>query len=157
MGVRTIGDLSQQDVQLLIGKFGRSAIPLHQLACGFDGSGVSENQETKSISRETTFESDTDDVGVIVSTLDTLVRSVSGTLSEEKLRARTLTLKIRYTGFITRNRSRSFTHFTNDSASILSLAHTLFREEYDGRKIRLIGVRLSSFEKRDTTQATLPF
>jgi DNA polymerase IV (archaeal DinB-like DNA polymerase) len=118
---------------------------------------LSESQEMKSISRETTFESDTDDTAVIVSTLDTLVRSVSGTLSEDNLRARTLTLKIRYTGFITRNRSRSFIHFTNDPASILSLAHTLFREEYDGRKVRLVGIRLSSFEKRDASQATLPF
>lgn len=157
MGVRTIGDLARQDVQLLIGRFGKSAIPLHQLACGFDGSGVSESQEVKSVSRETTFETDTDDTGIIVPTLDTLIRSVSGTMKEENLRARTLTLKIRYTGFITRNRSRSFTHFTNDPASILSLAHTLFREEYDGRKIRLVGVRLSSFEKRDASQATLPF
>lgn len=158
MGIRTIGDLAQQDVQVLIGRFGRSAVSLHQLACGIDNSGVPEGSgETKSISRETTFESDTDDVEGIISTLDALVRSVSGTLSEENLRFRTLTLKIRYTGFITRNRSRSLTHFTNDPASILALAHTLFREEYDGRKIRLIGVRLSSFEKRDAFQATLSF
>ena len=156
MGIRTIGDLARQDVQVLIGRFGRSAIPLHQLACGFDESGVSESQEMKSISRETTFESDTNDIDDIVSTLDALVGSVTGTLSEENLRFRTLTLKVRYTGFITRNRSRSLTHFTNDPASILSLVHTLFREEYDGRKVRLIGVRLSSFEKRDASQTTLP-
>ncbi|PKG32943.1 DNA polymerase IV [Methanoregula sp.] len=157
MGIRTIGDLARQDVQVLIGRFGRSAVSLHHLACGIDSSRVPEGSgETKSISRETTFETDTDDVEGIISMLDALVGSVSGTLSEENLRFRTLTLKIRYTGFITRNRSRSLTHFTNNPASLQSLSHTLFREEYDGRKIRLIGVRLSSFEKRDAAQATLP-
>jgi DNA polymerase IV (DinB-like DNA polymerase) len=157
MGVRTIGDLAQQDVQTLIGRFGRGAVCLHQLACGTDTGGVLESrEEIKSISRETTFETDTDDIDVIVPTLDALVRDLSQALSEDKIRFRTITLKIRYTGFITRNRSRSLAHFTASQESILSLARTLFREEYDGRKIRLIGVRLSSFEKKDASQATLP-
>jgi DNA polymerase IV (DinB-like DNA polymerase) len=156
MGIRTIGDLARQDVQSLIGRFGRSAVALHQLAQGIDESGVVDCQETKSISRETTFDTDTDDVDVVVSTLDSLIRCVCGNLAEEQLRFRTITLKIRYPGFITRNRSRSLSHYSGDATVVRSLAHTLFREAYDGRKIRLIGIRLSSFEKKDTCQATLP-
>jgi DNA polymerase IV (DinB-like DNA polymerase) len=156
MGIRTIGDLARQDIQGLIGRFGRSAVALHQLARGIDESAVVDGQETKSISRETTFDTDTDDVDLIVSTLDSLIRSVCGNLAEEQLRFRTLTIKIRYPGFITRSRSRSMTHYSGDAETVRLLAHTLFREEYDGRKIRLIGIRLSSFEKKDTCQATLP-
>jgi len=156
MGIRTIGDLARQDVQSLIGRFGRSAIALHQLAHGIDESGVVDCQEIKSISRETTFDMDTDDVAVLVSTLDVLIRGVCGNLAEEQLRFKTLTLKIRYPGFITRSRSRSLSHFSGDAAVVRSLVHALFREEYDGRKIRLIGIRLSSFEKPDVAQATLP-
>jgi DNA polymerase IV (DinB-like DNA polymerase) len=156
MGIKTIGDLARQNVQSLMGRFGRSAIALHQLAHGRDESGVVDCQETKSISRETTFESDTDDVDVLVSMLDMLIRGVCGNLAEEQLRFKTLTLKIRYSGFITRSRSRSLSHFSHDAARVRSLIHALFREEYDGRKIRLIGIRVSSFEKLDASQATLP-
>lgn len=156
MGIRTIGDLARQDIQGLIGRFGRSAVALHQLAHGIDESGIVDGQETKSISRETTFDTDTDDVDLIVSTLDSLIRSVCGNLAEEQLRFRTLTIKIRYPGFITRNRSRSMSHYSGDAEPVRLLAHSLFREEYDGRKVRLIGIRLSSFEKKDTCQATLP-
>jgi len=156
MGIRTIGDLARQDIQNLIGRFGRSAIALHQLAHGIDESGVIDDQEIKSISRETTFDADTDDVEVLVSTLDLLIRGVCENLAEEQLRFKTLTLKIRYPGFITRSRSRSLSHFSGDAAVARSLVHALFREEYDGRKIRLIGIRLSSFEKPDAAQATLP-
>jgi DNA polymerase IV (DinB-like DNA polymerase) len=157
MGIRTIGDLAQQDVQVLIGRFGRSAIVLHQLACGIDNSGVPEGSgETKSISRETTFETDTDDREHLLSVIDELVRCVGESLAAEGLRFRTLTLKIRYSGFITRNRGRSFPHSTDNPAAMKSLAHALFREEYQGGKVRLIGIRLSSFEKRDASQATLP-
>jgi DNA polymerase IV (archaeal DinB-like DNA polymerase) len=156
MGIRTIGDLAARDVQVLIGRFGRSAIALHQLARGIDGSDIIEGQEMKSLSRETTFEADTDDPALIASTLDTLARSVGEDLAGEQLRFRTITLKIRYQGFITRSRSRSLSHFSGDATKIPGLALALCRELYDGRKIRLLGVRLSSFGKRDTGQITLP-
>lgn len=156
MGIRTIGDLARQDVQCLIGRFGRSAIALHQLARGIDESGVIDSQEIKSISREITFDRDTDDVEILVSTLNELIRSACGSLTEERLRFKTLTLKLRYPGFVTRNRSRSLSHFSGDVAVVRSLVCTLFREEYNGGKIRLIGIRLSSFERPDAAQATLP-
>lgn len=157
LGIRTIGDLAQQDVQVLIGRFGRSAVSLHQLACGIDFSGIPERSgEIKSISRETTFETDTDDKEYLLSVIDELVRSVSESLAMEGLRFRTLTLKIRYSGFITRSRGRSFSHGTDNPAAMKSLAHSLFCEEYRGGTVRLIGIRLSAFEKRDASQATLP-
>lgn len=157
MGIRTIGDLARQDVQVLIGRFGRSAVSLHQLSCGIDCSGVPERSgEIKSISRETTFETDTDDPEYLLSVIDELVRYVGESLSAEGLRFRTLTLKIRYSGFITRNRGQSFSHGTDNPEAMKSLAHSLFCEEYRGGTVRLIGIRLSSFEKRDVSQATLP-
>jgi DNA polymerase IV (archaeal DinB-like DNA polymerase) len=156
MGIKTIGDLAEFDVQVLIGRFGRSAIALHQLARGIDGSDIVEGQEMKSLSRETTFEADTDDLDLIASTIDALARSVGDDLTGEQLRFRTITIKIRYQGFITRSRSRSLSHFSGDTIKVRGLALALFREIYDGGKIRLLGIRLSSFEKRDTGQIPLP-
>lgn len=156
MGIRTIGDLAGHDVQDLIGRFGRSAVALHQLARGIDMSDIVEGQEVKSLSREMTFETDTDDPAVIGSAIDALTKSVCEDLAAEHLRFRTVTLKIRYQGFITRSRSRSLSHFSGDTTKIRGLALALFRGIYDGRKIRLLGIRLSSFEKRDTGQVTLP-
>jgi len=156
MGIRTIGDLAEHDVQDLIGRFGRSAIALHQLARGIDGSDIVEGREARSLSRETTFETDTDDLGVIASTIDALAQSVCDNLAEEHLWFRTITLKIRYQGFITRSKSRSQLHLSGDATVVRSLVHALFREVYDGRKIQLLGIRLSSFEKQDNGQVTLP-
>jgi len=156
MGIRTVKDLAGYDVQDLIGRFGRSAIALHQLACGIDGRELVEGQEAKSISRETTFETDTEDPVVINSTIDALTRSVCDDLAEGQLRFRTITLKIRYQGFITRSKSRTMTHYSADRTKVREIVHTLFREVFDGRKIRLLGIRLSSFEKRDDGQITLP-
>lgn len=155
LGIRTVGDLAAADIQMLIGRFGHSAVSLHMLASGTDTSQLEDYKGVRSISRETTFESDTDDPDLLVASLDTLTTSVHRNLSEGSLRCRTVTVKIRYYGFITRTKSRTLSHFTGSADHIRSCTRALFREMYDGKKVRLIGIRLSSFGKPDQCQMTL--
>lgn len=155
LGIRTVGDLAASDIRMLIGRFGHNAAPLHALASGTDTSQLEEYKGVRSISRETTFESDTDDPDLLVGSLDTLTASVYRNLSEETLRCRTVTVKIRYHGFVTRTKSRTLSHYTGSHDQIHSCTQALFRDMYDGRKVRLIGVRLSSIGQPDRCQKTL--
>ncbi len=155
LGIRTVGNLAATDIQVLLGRFGRGAVSLHMLAQGNDTAKLEEDDGIKSLSRETTFAADTDDPALLASSLDVLALAVHRTLSEECLRCRTVTVKIRYQGFITRTRSRTISHYTGDAEPIRACSQALMREMYDGRKIRLIGIRLSSFEKPDRCQMTL--
>jgi DNA polymerase IV (DinB-like DNA polymerase) len=155
LDIRTVGDLAASDIQVLIGRFGHNAVSLHTLASGTDSSQLEDYKGVRSLSRETTFESDTDDPDLLVASLDTLTASVHRNLSEETLRCRTVTVKIRYHGFVTRTKSRTLSHSTGSADQIRSCARALFQEVYDGRKVRLIGVRLSSFGKPDQRQMTL--
>ena len=59
---------------------------MHQLAQGIDDTEVEEYGGVKSVSRETTFEKDTDEAGVIVSTIDDLAGEVHESLVQEQLR-----------------------------------------------------------------------
>ena len=63
LGIRTIGDLAAYDIRKLVAEFGRGAAALHETALGIDGSEVEERTDTRSISREITFDTDTDDPG----------------------------------------------------------------------------------------------
>ena len=155
LGILSVGDLAKADIQVLVGRFGRSAVSLHQLAQGIDESDFGEYDGIKSLSRETTFDVDTEDPLVLLSSLDSLVSSVHRNLAEEHLRCRTVTVKIRYQGFVTRTKSRTLSHCTGDADPIHTCSHALLREMYDGRKVRLIGIRLSSFEQPDQSQMTL--
>jgi DNA polymerase IV (archaeal DinB-like DNA polymerase) len=155
LGIRTIGELAASDIQVLLGRFGRGAVPLHELALGTDTSKLEEYNGIKSVSRETTFETDTGDPSLLMATLESLVAAVHQNLVGETLRCRTITLKIRYVGFITRTKSRTLSHYTGEADLIRSCSQALLRELLDGRKVRLIGVRLSSFEKPDRCQMTL--
>jgi DNA polymerase IV (DinB-like DNA polymerase) len=155
IGIKTIGDLARYDIQSLIGRYGQGAVSLQALARGIDDSEVEERNGMKSVSRERTFESDTSDPEVISRTMETLVGEVHRNLVEEHIRFRTLTVKVRYTGFITRTKARTLHHGTDDEGVIRTCAQTLLRETLDNRKIRLLGLRLSFLEKRDAHQTTL--
>jgi DNA polymerase IV (DinB-like DNA polymerase) len=155
MGIRTIRDLAAFDIQVLIARFGRSAVALQDIAAGIDKSEVKERDGVKSVSRETTFSNDTDDEQLIAATMDALAEEVCRNLSDESLHCRTVTVKVRYQGFVTRTKARTLPHYTGDPATVCTCAHTLLRDIFDGRKIRLLGIRLSLFDTCDARQMTL--
>jgi DNA polymerase IV (DinB-like DNA polymerase) len=155
MGIRTIRDLAAYDIQVLIARFGRSAIALQDIAAGIDRSEVEEREGVKSVSRETTFTDDTDDEHLIAAMMDALAEDVCRNLSDESLHCRTVTVKVRYQGFVTKTKARTLPHYTGDTATVRTCAHTLLRDIFDGRKIRLLGIRLSSFDTCDARQMTL--
>lgn len=155
LGIRTIGELAAFDVQVLIAKFGNSGVAMHDAALGIDDSEVVERDGSRSVSRMTTFAEDTNDTVLLAETMGGLADDVYRTLKNDRLRFKTLTVTVRYTGFITKTKAKTLPHFTDDEATIRSGAQMLLRNLFDGRKIRLLGLRLSTLEKHDARQTTL--
>jgi DNA polymerase IV (archaeal DinB-like DNA polymerase) len=155
MGIRTIQDLTAFDIQALISRFGQSAIALQDIASGIDTSEVKERDCAKSISRETTFTTDTSDTQLITATIVALTDEVCRNLSDDAMHCKTITVKVRYQGFVTKTKARTLPHYTGDPATIRSCVFFLVRDIFDGRKIRLVGIRLSSFNIQDAGQMTL--
>ncbi len=143
-GVLTIGDLAACDVQQLISLFGRWGLVMHDLSLGIDEREVEEGSGCRSVSREVTFGQDVADPHELYRTLDLLAEDLADTLKDEGLRFRTLTVKVRYQGFVTRTRARTLGHRTEDLALMRKGARELLASLLDGRKIRLLGLRLSS-------------
>ncbi|WP_321504924.1 DNA polymerase IV [uncultured Methanoregula sp.] len=155
LGILTIGDLTSAGPGMLVSRFGRGAVSLLNSVRGIDESEVCESTGARSISRETTFEQDTDNLHVIGDTLGQLAGAVSRTLAGEHFLCRTVTVKVRFENFDTRTRCRTLSHPTDDPAMVRTCALTLFRDLYTGGKIRLIGIRLSSINRPDACQLTL--
>ena len=153
-GMRTIGDL-QSGLEALLGRFGRGGTALHRLAYGIDASEVAGRGGPRSISRETTFGEDTSDPEALSATMEELIRDVHRNLKNEKYRFRTVTVKVRYTGFITKTKAHSVLHYTDEIRTIRTLARALLRDLIADRKIRLIGLRLSDLGAPDERQKTL--
>ena len=155
IGIKTIGKLATCDIQLLIGAFGRSAGLLREAALGRDDSEVVERDGVKSISKETTFPHDTNNPEEIAAMMELLVREVAAALSDEELQFKTVTVRVRYMGFVAKTRAKTHIHYHNDEVAIRVPAGELLRELWDGKPIRRLGLRLSGLRRPGAGQQTL--
>ena len=145
LGVQTIGDLAHYDPTVLSSMFGIMGLQMHLMAKGIDRSEVEERIGIKSISHETTFEEDTSDSAVIFQALDALCEEVLKEAVNQHLLFKTVTVKIRYRGFETHTRSKTLPFLTNRLRDLQKTANELlFSNLGKDRKVRLIGVRVSS-------------
>jgi DNA polymerase IV (DinB-like DNA polymerase) len=148
IGVNTIGDLARYDPTVLAEAFGVMGTQMHLSARGINRSEVEARTEVKSISHETTFEEDTDDAEAVLKALDALAAGAAKEVVEQKLFFKTVTVKVRYENFETHTRSKTLAYITNRQQDLQKTARELLRAYLKtDRKIRLIGVRVSSFVK----------
>ena len=85
LGIRTIGQLRQWPIDTLKSRFGSQGEHLWQLAHGIDDDPVVPEREAKSISHETTFEQDIDDLDVLRAWLVDLTEQVGWRLRRHGL------------------------------------------------------------------------
>jgi DNA polymerase IV len=148
-GVVTVGDLARIPPHLLRLSFGEWGESLAHRARGEDPRLVTPREEVKSISREHTFEEDVSDQGVLESTLIALTEDVCRRLRRKRLEARTVTVKIRYSDFVTHTCSHTLPRPMDVDEvffeEVLALFRTGRRRRYH---LRLLGVGVSNLVPR---------
>lgn len=156
MGIKTVNCLTALPRQLLEEVFGKWGTGLYFKSRGICDSIVLKRDDTRSISRETTFENDSMDAAFLESTLSCLVEKAASQLRESGLHARCVTLKLRYSDFKTVTRSRTLGETAREDRVIFNAASALFRKLFTRRsRIRLIGVALSSLTSAESAQMDL--
>jgi DNA polymerase-4 len=145
--LQQIGDLVKIPEKMLVEHFGPGGEVLAARARGIDSTPVSaEPGNPKSISRETTFESNLIDRGAMQAMLYYLLERACRQLRDVDLLARTLTVKVRYADFKTESRSRRLPTFSDHDDDFWPVAVGLFNKAYTRRVgVRLVGVALSHF------------
>jgi DNA polymerase-4 len=155
-GIVTVGDLQRLSEQELMRRYGNEGIRLHHLAHGRDRRPVRAEREAKSISAETTFETDLSDFRPLELRLWRLTERVSARLKNNDLAGSTITLKLKTADFRTRTRAQTLDEPTQLSARIFAAGRELLQREADGTKFRLIGIGLSALcDAKDADQADL--
>jgi len=148
MGINTIGELASIQLKKLKDYFGESyGHYLYEASRGIDESPVLTHWEPKSMSRETTFQIDTDKWNTIAKNLAELTKDVVDTLKESGYKARTVIIKIRFSDFETHTRAKTLEDFTDSLEAIRKAAFEAFGRIELKKKVRLIGVRVSSLKK----------
>lgn len=148
MGILTIGDLASRPLEELVEHFGRSyGNYLYDASRGIDDSPLITHWQPKSMSRETTFQTDTDNWQIIARNLAELTKDVVEEMKQSGYQCRTVTVKVRFDDFKTYTRAKTMPDYTDLLDLIRKAAFEALGRIELGKKVRLIGVRVNGFKK----------
>jgi DNA polymerase-4 len=150
-GFRTIADLQRADEIDLMKQFSVEGRRLWRLARGIDDRRVVPDRGAKTISSETTFETDIRDFATLEKTLWRLSEKVSSRLKTGDLAGSTITLKLKTADFRQRTRSQTLHSPTQLAAKIFATSREMLAKEIDGTAFRLMGAGVSAL--RSASQA----
>lgn len=146
-GIKTCGDLARAHPELIIKLAGNNARTLQQLAAGIDQRPVISDRPAKSISSETTFETDISDVETLAAILEELCDKVAKRLKTADLSGRTVMLKLKSDKHQLLTRSRTLSDPTRLSRRIFETGLLMLKEEVAAdRNWRLIGIGVEQLD-----------
>ena len=156
-GIQTIAQLRQTPAGHLRPLAGSFTDTLLDLANAKDNRPVTLPAQPKSVSQEHTFEKDTADAELLLSAIMIQVEKVASRLREKNLKAKTITLKLRYANFKTITRSSTLDTPTNTTKPLAGAAESLFNDwkKTSLTPLRLIGFGTSNLTEADKGQLTL--
>lgn len=145
-GFRTIADIQKCDEIELMRRLGAEGQRLSRLARGIDNRKVVPDRDAKSVSAETTFDTDISAMRQLEKILWDLSERVSARLKAANVSGSTVTLKLKSADFQLRTRARSLTDPTQLARRIFDCGRELLEKEIDGTKFRLIGIGVSNLQ-----------
>jgi DNA polymerase-4 len=144
-GIRTIGALQRLDEAELGRRYGSMGLRLARLSRADDRRAVDPGGEAKSVSAETTFDTDLSDPHELKAVLRALSEKVSRRLKKTGLAGLVVTLKLKTADFRLRTRSRHLAAPTRLADRIFLVGADMLARETDGTVFRLIGIGVSEF------------
>jgi DNA polymerase-4 len=151
-----IGDIQDMSQAALAAALGPGGEALFERAAGIDGGEVEEALYPKSISRETTFDEDVADRRVMEAMLMYLAERAANKLRSIGMRAKTVTVKLRYGDFSTYHMSQSLKEHSAHDSQLGAAALEIFNRLFTRRmRVRLVGVALSNLTPETAHQTSL--
>jgi DNA polymerase-4 len=148
-GIITIGQLQDGDPRQLAQRYGATGLWLHRMANAQDSRRVDPEGEMKTISSETTFNTDLSAYAELESILWRQAERVSARAKAKGLAGKTIVLKLKTANFRLRTRSASLDAPTQLADRIFRTARAALKREADGTRFRLLGVGLSNLAPAD--------
>lgn len=151
-GIRTIGQLQKMEQSDLMRRYGVMGSRLYHLSRGEDDRAVRSDRSDKSISAETTFNTDLSTREELTPVLRGLSEKVSARLKKGGIAGRTVVLKLKTADFRIRTRNRQLHDPTRLAHQIFETGLQLLERELDGSRFRLLGIgvhELTDAERAD--------
>ena len=157
LGVYTGADLKAQPVERLRDTFGKAGEHFYSIVRGVDDRPVTPDRPHKSISAETTFGVDCQELAALVLELAPLAEQVARRLDKAGLAARAVVVKLKYQDFKTITRRRTLPYTVADAKVLRQEAEKLLRALTLAQPVRLLGVGVESLVNPEENLAEQPF
>ena len=157
LGIRTIGELAQMDLKMLQAHVGnKHGQTLYNYARGIDLSPVDpEEGLNKGYGNSITLAKDIDTLEEADHVLISLSEMVASRLRKDHVRSSCICVEIKGTDFRRSTHQRKLRTPTDITDEISRTARELYRENYAGRSVRLIGVRATDITQEEFAQLDL--
>ena len=154
IGIYTVRDIRERKDEILE-RFGKHGQLITELAFGIDDRKVIEYkpEDAKTLSREATFQEDTDNYRMLDDVLVLLALSVEERAGRHNLHGKGVTLKLTYADMQSITRSKAITMKCN-AAAIYSETSKLL-QQVEKRPVRLIGTGIYNLSAEEGRQMTL--
>lgn len=147
LGILSVGQLKAMGRPQLESIFGKSGSAFLYAAVRGQDPGIFHGEPgSRSMSTEKTFERDQRSPEVLESVLMGMSQEMAARSWGEKLRSRTIFLKLRYSDFRTVNPRKTHSGYLRDSTALWEAAVALFGATWNGEPVRLIGLGLANLE-----------
>lgn len=154
LGIETGADLAMRDLAFLRQHFGSQADYLYRAARGIDLRRVRADRPRKSVGGERTFERDIGSGPALREVLERIITLVWERIERSGARGRTVTLKLKDTGFRTITRAKSLPAPVADEAQFAEAARALLDSVLPlPQPVRLMGLTLSALEEEGSGPA----
>lgn len=160
MGIRTIGELAESSLDMLVTRLGKNGEQLHKFALGEDDSPVSADayDDAKSISNGITFKHDLTSIGECRTGIEFLSEEIGTKLRQKGLKAATVQITIKDEYLRTIQRQQPQNPPSDIGGEIAETALNIIKAEWSsGKPIRMLTVAATSLIKKEalTTQLSL--
>lgn len=148
-GIFTGADLKLKTKEWLTEHFGKSGGYYYEIVRGIQDSEVKPNRIRKSLAAERTFNENITSEVFMLEKLDRIAAEVAKRLDKSKVAGKTITLKIKYSDFTLKTRSKTLNYYVRSKEVILETAKDLLYQEKLENSVRLLGISLSNLNTED--------
>lgn len=157
LGIKTIGDLAKTDVSILTAHLKSHGKTIWEFANGIEGVPIDgrAHTENKGVGNMTTLSEDLSNKREIFIVLRELSEKVAARLRASGQQAGLVCVEIKYSDFTKASHQMQLLSPTNVSDALYRASCQLFEEFWDGRSVRLLGVRTSKLSEEGQQQMNL--
>ena len=148
--IKMISDLQKIEEADLIRAYGTMGLRLSRLSKGQDHRKVESRSSAKSVSSETTFNTDISSAEELVPILRNQAERVSERLKKSHIAGQTVVLKLKTAEFKGRTRNTTLPDPTQLADKMFQVGRTMLEKELDGTRFRLLGIGVSDLQSDET-------